>query len=95
MLFGARPSWREVALAHQVEPVLGGPEDDFAMMERDFSVAMEKYAYDPAFVASWRVIGYVGNELLSVIYTWRRSAIRLISARFATRQERRFYHGNR
>jgi hypothetical protein len=44
MLFGARPSWREVALAHQVEPVLGGPEDDFAMMERDFSVAMGQYA---------------------------------------------------
>ena len=31
------------------------------------------------------------NRLLVVIYTWRGEEIRLISARFATRQERRQY----
>ena len=31
------------------------------------------------------------NRLLVVIYTWRGEEIRIISARFATRQERRQY----
>ena len=31
------------------------------------------------------------NRLLVVVYTWRGEEIRLISARFATRQERRQY----
>jgi len=34
------------------------------------------------------------GRLLTVIYTWRRDAIRLISARHATRRERRRYEGD-
>jgi len=35
------------------------------------------------------------GRLLSVVYTWRGDAIRLISARRATRNERRQYEGDR
>jgi hypothetical protein len=39
-----------------------------------------------------RVIGMVDNWLLFVVYTYRNDCIRIISARKATRDERRRYH---
>jgi uncharacterized protein len=42
----------------------------------------------------WRiqVIGRTGNDILFVVYTWRGENRRIISARRATRSERRAYH---
>ena len=41
----------------------------------------------------WQTMGFFGNVLF-VVYTERRDAIRIISARVAEPFERRIYHGN-
>ena len=48
----------------------------------------ERTAYD-----EWRVqaIGRTGSDILFVVYTWRGENRRIISARRATRSERRAY----
>jgi uncharacterized DUF497 family protein len=47
---------------------------------------------DPAGEIRHRVIGLVEDRVLLVVYTYREDRIRIISARRATRHERRKYH---
>lgn len=42
----------------------------------------------------YRLIGMANGRLLLIIYTWREDRIRMISARKATRYERRQYYTN-
>lgn len=39
----------------------------------------------------WKTVGLVETELTTVIYTWREDRVRIISARKASRYERREY----
>jgi uncharacterized DUF497 family protein len=58
-------------------------EDDRALTDRDVSSADEE---------RWVTMGIDGEgRLLVVVYTWRGENLRLISARNATRAERRVY----
>lgn len=58
-------------------------EDDRALTERDVSADDEE---------RWVTIGMDGvGQVLVVVYTWRGENLRLISARNATRRERRVY----
>ena len=41
----------------------------------------------------WLRIGLVEGRVLSVAYTRRAEAVRIVSARVSTRRERRMYHG--
>lgn len=58
-------------------------EDDHALTDRDLSANEEE---------RWVSIGMDGlGRLLVVVYTWRKENLRLISARLATKRERRTY----
>jgi uncharacterized DUF497 family protein len=58
-------------------------EDDRALTERDSSSGEEE---------RWVTMGLDGlGRVLVVVYTWRGESLRLISARNATRRERREY----
>ncbi len=58
-------------------------EDDHALTERDVSADEEE---------RWVTIGIDGlGRMLVVVYTWRNENLRLISARLATKHERRNY----
>jgi uncharacterized DUF497 family protein len=61
-------------------------EDDCALTQRDFLSEDEE---------RWITIGQDGlDRVVVVVYTWRGSDIRIISARLATRRERRQYLEN-
>lgn len=58
-------------------------EDDRALTQRDLSVDEEE---------RWVTMGIDGEaRVLVVVYTWRGESLRLISARKATKRERRAY----
>ena len=42
-----------------------------------------------------RVVGRIEDYIFTVVYTCREETVRVISARRASRDERRFYHGDR
>ncbi len=52
-------------------------------------------ADDPSTIEErFRVIGMAYGHILFVVYTWRSEAVRIISARKATNNERRRYYQN-
>ena len=60
-------------------------EDDDALTDRDLSSQDEE---------RWVTVGRDALERITVVvYTWRGDTIRLISARLATRSERKEYYG--
>jgi uncharacterized protein len=66
----------------------------FADAARVFDDAKALFLLDDAHRGEDRftAIGYVNGRLLAVTYTERRSVIRLISARNATKHEQKAYH---
>ena len=71
---------------------------DFSEAQFVFADPFYKEFYDVKHSVSedrWKVMGYVGKLLLSVIVTYRKdNVIRIISARDATPTERNEYYGN-
>ena len=76
-------------------------EANLAKHKVSFEVAKE--AFDDRFAVDWfegydngderfNLVGFVANRLLFVAYTIRNSTTRIISARPATRHEKRIYH---
>ena len=67
--------------------------DSVAVLEDQFALTLPDDAYGEE---RWVTIGTDGlARVLAVVYTWRGSTIRIISARPATQKERRQYLENR